>query len=51
MVYKGQAIRDNQVRDYLMSQRSFGRAAFTALAAADAAGRENTKPLQRPSET
>ena len=36
---------------YLMSQRSFGRAAFTAHAAADATGRENTKPLQRPSKT
>ena len=36
---------------YLMSQKSFGKAAFTARAAADAAGRENTKPLQRPTET
>ena len=26
-------------------------AAFTARAAADAAARENTKPLKRPSET
>ena len=34
-----------------MSQWSFGRSAFAARAAADAARRENTKPLQRPSET
>ena len=36
---------------YLMSQWSLGRAAFAARAAADAPGRENTKPLQKPSET
>ena len=36
---------------YLLSQWSFGRPAFTARPAADAAGRENTKPLQRPTET
>ena len=38
-------------KDYLMSQWPFGRSAFAARAAADAARRENTKPLQRPSET
>ena len=37
--------------NYLMSLWSFGRAVFTVCAAADAAGRENTKPLQKPSET
>ena len=37
--------------NYLMSQWSFGRSAFAAHAAADAARHENTKPLQRPSET
>ena len=36
---------------YIMSQWTFGRPAFTAREAADAARRENTKPLQRPSET
>ena len=37
---------------YLMSQWSFGIAAFTACAATDGPDvRENTKPLQRPSET
>ena len=34
-----------------MSQKYFGSAALAAHAAADAAGREDTKPLQRPSET
>ena len=36
---------------YLMSQWSLGRVAFAAGAAADTPGRENTKPLQKPSET
>ena len=36
---------------YLMSQWSLGRAAFAARADADAPGRENTKPLQKLSET
>ena len=36
---------------YLMYQCSFGRSAFAARLAADAARRENTKPLQRASET
>ena len=37
---------------YLMSQRSFGIAAFATRRAADAAGCENTtKPFQRPYET
>ena len=34
-----------------MSQKPFGRAAFTARAAADATAHENTKPIQTPFET